>query len=142
MATFVLVHGAFVGGWAGQDAARVLRTMGHEVYTPTLTGLGERVHLGGPETNLETFIQDVINVLQFEDLYDVVLVSWSYSGMVVAAVADRVLVLQNGQIVEEGAPADLLTTPRHELTQALVAARLPELWTVPPSTRQAPLVSG
>jgi pimeloyl-ACP methyl ester carboxylesterase len=63
--------------------------VGHEVYTPTLTGLGERVHLASPEIDLTTHIQDVVNVLEYEDLQEVVLVGHSYGGMVIAGVADR-----------------------------------------------------
>lgn len=85
----VLVPGACLGGWAWQDVARRLRTAGHDVYPVTLTGLGERVHLGGPQVDLETHIADVVNLLDYEDLTDAVLVGHSYSGIVVAGVADR-----------------------------------------------------
>lgn len=90
MATFVLVQGAFVGGWCWRWVAPALRAAGHAVYAPTLTGLGERVHLAGPQVDLATHITDVVNVLHFEDLREVVLVGWSYGGMVVAGVADRI----------------------------------------------------
>src|SRR5690242_2869175 len=90
MATYVLVPGAWLGGWCWQRVTPLLRAAGHEVYTPTLTGLGERVHLGSPETDLDTHIQDIVNVLVYEDLRDVVLLGHSYSGMVVTGVADRV----------------------------------------------------
>jgi pimeloyl-ACP methyl ester carboxylesterase len=89
MATFVLVHGAFVGGWCWRWVADELRAAGHDVLTPTLTGHGQRAHLAGPEIGLDTHIQDVVNVLICDDLSDVVLVGWSYGGMVVAGVADR-----------------------------------------------------
>lgn len=89
MATFVLVPGAWLGGWCWRGVAARLRTEGHEVYTPTLTGLGERVHLGTPDTNLETHITDVVNTIMFEDLRAVTLVGHSYAGIVVAGVADR-----------------------------------------------------
>jgi pimeloyl-ACP methyl ester carboxylesterase len=108
MATLVLVHGGFVGGWAWRDAARGLREMGHDVYWPTLTGLGERAHLARPETDLDTHIQDVVNVLHYEDLRDVALVSWSYSGIVVTGVADRVperlrhVIHIDGEVAEDG----------------------------------------
>ena len=88
--TFVLVHGAWAGGWAWKRVAPLLRARGHEVFTPTLTGLGERVHLARPEVNLDTHIQDIVNLLVYEDLDDAVLVGWSYSGMVVSGVLDRV----------------------------------------------------
>lgn len=90
MATFVLVHGAMVGGWCWRWVAPGLRAAGHEVHTPTMTGLGERVHLATPQTDLDTHIDDIVNALHYEDLTDVVLVGWSYGGMAVAGVADRV----------------------------------------------------
>lgn len=90
MATYVLVGGAFIGGWAWKGVACELRAQGHAVYPVTLTGLGERVHLASPQVNLETHITDVINVITYEDLSDVVLVGHSYAGNVVGGVADRV----------------------------------------------------
>ncbi len=90
MATFVLVHGAWGGGWVWKRVAPLLRAQGHEVFTPTLTGLGERVHLARPEVNLDTHIQDIVNLLQYEDLEGIVLVGWSYGGLVVTGVLDAV----------------------------------------------------
>jgi pimeloyl-ACP methyl ester carboxylesterase len=90
MATFVLVHGGGHGGWCYQRVARLLRAEGHEVYTPTLTGLGERAHLVGPHVDLDLHIRDVVAVLHSEDLRDVILVGHSYGGMVITGVADRV----------------------------------------------------
>jgi pimeloyl-ACP methyl ester carboxylesterase len=90
MATFVIVHGMWSGGWIFQPIARILRGAGHEVYTPTLTGIGEREHLGSASTDLETHVRDIVNVLEFEDLHHVVLAGYSYGGAVVTAVADRV----------------------------------------------------
>ena len=90
MKTFVLVVGAWMGGWAWRKMNPLLRAQGHEVYPVTLTGLGERVHLGTPGTNLSTHIRDVVNVLEFEDLRDVTLVGHSYSGIVVSGAADLV----------------------------------------------------
>ena len=90
MATFVLVHGGFTGGWFWRPVARRLRGRGHEVYTPTLTGFGERVHLASPDVGLATHVEDVVNVLRYEDLHDVVLVGKSYAGMVITGVAERV----------------------------------------------------
>ena len=88
--TYVIVHGAWGGGWAWAAVDSMLTSAGHRVYRPTLTGLGERVHLAGPETDLETHLTDVVNHLVFERLEDVVLVGHSYGGMVAAGVADRV----------------------------------------------------
>jgi pimeloyl-ACP methyl ester carboxylesterase len=90
MATFVLVPGAWLGGWAWQRVTPQLCAAGHEVYTPTLTGLGDRAHLGTPKTNLDTHIADVVNLIAAENLRDVVLVGHSYAGSVVTGVADRV----------------------------------------------------
>src|SRR6266540_990394 len=89
MATFVLVPGAWLGGWAWQRVARPLRQAGHEVYPVTLTGLGERVHLGGPEVSLETHVTDIVNLFEYEDLWDAVLVGHSYGGTPVCGAADR-----------------------------------------------------
>jgi pimeloyl-ACP methyl ester carboxylesterase len=89
MATYVLVHGAWHGGWCWQRVTPLLRAAGHEVFTPTLTGLGESSHLTSPEIDLSTHIQDVVNVLEYEDLHKVILVGHSYGGMVITGVADR-----------------------------------------------------
>ncbi|HEU0072960.1 MAG TPA: alpha/beta hydrolase [Dehalococcoidia bacterium] len=90
MTTFVLVHGAWGGSYGWRGFANLLRKDGHEVYTPSLTGLGERSHLGGPDVNLTTHITDVENVFRYEGLSDVVLVGHSYGGMVVTGLADRI----------------------------------------------------
>ena len=89
MATFVLVHGAWHGGWCWSRVAAQLRAQGHEVFTPTLTGLGERVHLAGPEIDLDTHIQDVTGLLEAEELSDVVLCGHSYGGFVITGVAEK-----------------------------------------------------
>ncbi|KAA9159966.1 alpha/beta hydrolase [Amycolatopsis acidicola] len=89
MATFVLVHGGGHGGWCYQPLVGVLREAGHEVYAPTLTGLGERSHLLGPHVDLGLHIEDIAAVLRYEDLRDVVLVGHSYGGMVITGAADR-----------------------------------------------------
>src|SRR5689334_15631432 len=89
MANYLLVHGAWHGGWCWRRVVPLLRAAGHEVFTPTLTGLGERVHLLTRDVGLDTHAQDVIGVLEYEDLRDVVLVGHSYGGMVITAVAER-----------------------------------------------------
>jgi pimeloyl-ACP methyl ester carboxylesterase len=89
MATFVIVHGGWGGGWEWTPVARRLRADGHEVLTPTLTGLGERAHLGS-DVGLSDHIDDVLAVFRFEELRDVVLCGQSYGGMVVTGVADRI----------------------------------------------------
>lgn len=90
MATYVLVHGGGGGGWVWGRMAPLLRAAGHEVFTPTLTGVGERSHLLRPDTDLETHIADIQAVLFYEDLSDVILVGHSYGGMVITAAADKV----------------------------------------------------
>ena len=87
--TIVFVHGAWGGGWQYTKVQPLLEEAGHIVYRPTMTGLGERVHLGGPDVGLSTHIEDIVKVLEFEDLHDIVLVGHSYGGMVIAGVADR-----------------------------------------------------
>lgn len=89
MARFVLVHGAWHGGWCWRDVADTLRSRGHGVSAPTLTGLGERAHLLSRAITLDTHITDVLAHLAAEDLSDVVLVGHSYAGAVVLGVADR-----------------------------------------------------
>ena len=91
MATYVLVHGGAHGGWCYRYVAAILRDAGHEVHTPTLTGVGERAHLLSPDVDLDTHITDVVAVLRYEDLRDVILVGHSYGGMVITGVADRAL---------------------------------------------------
>lgn len=87
--TFVLVHGTWHGGWVWKDVRNILADMGHRVFTPTLTGCGEREHLSSPDVGLDTHIQDIINVIEFEDLSDVVLVGHSFTGVAITGVADR-----------------------------------------------------
>ena len=87
---FVLVHGAWHGGWCWKKVKILLEKQGHSVYTPTLTGLGERSHLLNEEIGLDTHIQDIVSVLEYEDLKNVVLVGHSYGGMVITGVAGRV----------------------------------------------------
>jgi pimeloyl-ACP methyl ester carboxylesterase len=120
MTTYVLVHGAWHGGWCWQRVARLLRATGHDVFTPTLTGLGERAHLLGPEITLDTHIQDILGVLYYEDLYDVVLVGHSYAGMVITGVAEQAaerlghlvyldaFVPSNGQALSDFAPPEIV----------------------------------
>jgi pimeloyl-ACP methyl ester carboxylesterase len=89
MATFVLVHGSSGGGWVWRAVAAGLRAAGHEAWAPTLTGMGERVHLANPAVGLDTHVLDVVNVLNYEDLREVVLVGHSYGGVVITGVAER-----------------------------------------------------
>jgi pimeloyl-ACP methyl ester carboxylesterase len=88
--TIVIVHGAWGGSWAFRKVEALLRAKGFNVYRPQLTGLGERVHLSRPDIGLTTHIDDVVNMILFEDLHDIILVGHSYGGMVITGVADRV----------------------------------------------------
>jgi pimeloyl-ACP methyl ester carboxylesterase len=90
MATYVLVHGGGHGGWCYAKVAPLLRRAGHDVYAPTLTGLGERAHLCSPDVDLALHVRDIVAVLHHEDLHDVILVGHSYGGMVITGVADAV----------------------------------------------------
>ena len=87
--TFVLVHGAWHGGWCWKKVTPLLRAAGYPVFTPTLTGLGERSHLISPAVDLTVHTQDIVAVLDYEDLHDVVLVGHSYGGMVITGVAEK-----------------------------------------------------
>lgn len=89
MTTIVLVHGGGHGGWCWAPVRRLLQAAGHEVFAPTLSGLGDRAHLLSPELGLETHINDICGLLAFEDLGDVILVGHSYGGMVITGAADR-----------------------------------------------------
>jgi pimeloyl-ACP methyl ester carboxylesterase len=88
--TYVIVHGAWGGGWDWKQVDSALESSASKVYRPTLTGLGERVHLLTPAVDLTTHITDIVNVIRFEDLRDVVLVGHSYGGMVISGVVDRI----------------------------------------------------
>jgi pimeloyl-ACP methyl ester carboxylesterase len=89
MATFVVAHGAWSAGWAWKKMRPLLRGAGHELWTPTYTGLGERAHLTNPDISLDTHIKDVIAAIEMENLNDVILIGHSYGGMVATGVADR-----------------------------------------------------
>jgi len=137
MATYVLVHGAWHGGWCWKKVAPLLREAGHEVHAPTLTGLGERSHLARPDVGLATHVEDVVKVLEYEDLRRVVLVGHSYGGMVIAGVADQAadrsahLVYLDAFVPEDGqALVDLLPAERRD---AILARPRPaeDDWLVP-----------
>ncbi len=106
--TIVFVHGAWGGGWQFAKVQPLLEAEGHSVLRPTMTGLGERVHLAAADVGLSTHIEDIVNVLEFEDLHQIVLVGHSYGGMVITGVAERVperirtLVYLDAILPEEG----------------------------------------
>jgi pimeloyl-ACP methyl ester carboxylesterase len=87
--TFVLVHGAWHGGWCWRRVADRLQKGGHKVFTPTMTGLGERSHLVDGKVNLATHVRDIVNVIKWESLNDVVLVGHSYGGIIISGVAEE-----------------------------------------------------
>jgi pimeloyl-ACP methyl ester carboxylesterase len=131
VATFVLVHGAHAGGWWWSDVRGLLRAAGHEVFTPSLTGHGERAHLMSADLTLETHVLDVVNLLRYEQLSDVVLVGWSYGGMVVAGAADSAperlahVVYGDAFVPRDGEAAiDLVGPERRERVLGLAAAGL------------------
>ena len=138
MATFVLVHGSFFGGWCYSRLTPFLRAAGHRVFTPTLTGLGERSHLLTEQVDLETHIQDVVNVMTWEDLNDVILCGHSSGGMAITGAADRVaqriraliyldaVVPQSGDSLLDRLPAKIADG----ISNALAASSLP--WLAPP----------
>ncbi len=118
--TFVLVHGAWHGGWCWREVRAILEAVGHRVFTPTQTGLGERSHLMSRHITLETFIEDIAQVIRFEQLEDVVLVGHSFGGHAVSGIADRMperlrhliyldsMLLENGQSAFDTLPADVV----------------------------------
>ena len=114
--TFVLVHGAWHGGWCWSRVQARLLAAGHRVFTPTLTGLGERRHLMSSAITLETHVQDICNLMRFERLTDVCLVGHSYAGMVISRVAEEMerdissFVFLDAFVPENGeTPLDLVT---------------------------------
>ncbi len=134
---FVLVHPAWHGAWCWRKVAPLLRKRGHDVVTPTLTGLGERSHLARPEIGLDVHISDIINVLKYEDLHDVVLLGHSSSGAVITGVADRMperiahVVYLDAFVPEHGqAVLDLLTPERRQMLETLVESE-GEGWRLP-----------
>lgn len=89
-ATYVLIHGGSHGGWCWERVTPALRSQGHIAYAPSLTGLADRSHLVGSNVDLELHINDVVNLINWEDLHNVILVGHSYGGMVITGIADRV----------------------------------------------------
>jgi len=147
--TFVLVHGAWHGGWCWQRVADRLRSAGHNVFTPTMTGLGERAHLLYPEIDLTTHITDIVNVMKWERLKDVVLCGHSYGGMIVSGVAEelaptiRSIVFLDAFVPKDGEAVQDLTGPAvREAAEAakdrgdiVIPARPAEAFRVNPADR-------
>jgi pimeloyl-ACP methyl ester carboxylesterase len=112
MVRFVLVPGAWLGAWAWKEVTPLLEKKGHSAYPVTLTGMGERVHLATKDVGMETAIQDVLNVIKFNDLDDFVLAGHSFAGKVVAAVADRVHKKAQKVIYVDAFRPEKVTTPQ------------------------------
>ena len=138
MSAFVIVHGAWGGGWEWTPVARLLRASGHEVFTPTLTGMGERAHLAYTQpVSLAMHVVDIVAVLEFENLHDVVLCGASYGGMPVTAAADhaaeriRLVVYVDALVPRAGqAAVDLLPSQFGEMVRAGIETHGPQ-WRVP-----------
>jgi pimeloyl-ACP methyl ester carboxylesterase len=140
MQTFVLVHGAWHGGWCWRRVADRLTARGHKVFTPTLTGLGERSHLLRRDIGLATHVADVVNLIRWERLEDLVLVGHSYAGFVISAAAEEVqpalaaLVFLDAFVPESGQSLFELTAPATR--DAITAAAQRGDTTVPPRSAE------
>src|SRR5215218_3749420 len=138
MATFVIVHGAWSGGHAWRWLRPLLRAAGHQVFTPALTGLGERSHLANAQIDLDTHVLDVVGVLEYEDLLQVVLVGHSYGGMVITGVADRVperlaqLVYLDAEVPMDGQSEFDLLPPEERAVYEDAARERGDGWRIPP----------
>ena len=138
MATYVLVHGAWEAGWYWRLVAERLRGEGHRVFTPSLTGLGERAHLLSREVNLDTHIEDVCAVLHYEELADIVLCGHSYGGMVITGVAERAaegiasIVYLDAFLPEDGQSLLDMALPARRAQLIESAESHGEGWRVPP----------
>ncbi|HMJ43606.1 MAG TPA: alpha/beta fold hydrolase [Pseudolabrys sp.] len=136
-ATFLVCHGAWSAGWAWKKMHPLMAAAGHRLVTPTYTGLGERAHLANPSIDLETHIQDILNVIKYEDLRDIVLVGHSYGGMVATGVADRArdrvtgLIYIDAFVPDDGQSLlDLNETARPRMQEL---AKSGDGWRVPPN---------
>jgi pimeloyl-ACP methyl ester carboxylesterase len=137
MTTFVLVHGAWSGAHGFRLVRPLLRAAGHEVFTPSLTGLGERVHLASPQVTLSTHVHDVVNAILYEDLSDIVLLGFSYGGFVVTGAIEHV-----GDRVRHLVYLDAFVPDDSDTLVGLVGTGQPstitlgETWLVPPPARE------
>jgi pimeloyl-ACP methyl ester carboxylesterase len=137
MATFVLVHGGWGGGWEWRSVAEHLRASGHDVHTPTLTGLGDRAHLATPDVGLATHVRDVVATIATLDLRDVVLAGQSYGGMVVTGVVDDVperiarLVYVDAFVPTNGVSCNALCGPQWTARVRALADAEGDGWLVP-----------
>jgi pimeloyl-ACP methyl ester carboxylesterase len=138
MATFVLVHGAWHGSWCWTRVRPALQALGHDVFTPTLTGVGERSHLLSPHVNLDTHIDDIVNLMKWEDLAHVVLCGHSYAGAVISGVAARVperisaLIYLDAFVLEDGESVHDTVPKEQRQLQLDLAQKFGDGWKVPP----------
>lgn len=143
MSVYVLVHGAWHGSWCWKRVRRALWERGHEVFTPALTGVADRLHLLSPQVDLETHITDVVNLIRWEELEDVVLCGHSYGGCVISGVADRVpdrigaLVYLDAFVLESGQSLHDTIPPEVKNAQLEAARQAGEGWKVPPIPAEA-----
>jgi pimeloyl-ACP methyl ester carboxylesterase len=139
MTTYVLIPGYWLGAWAWRPVTDALRARGHEVHALSLTGMAERVHLATPRTDLEAHVTDVLNLLHYEDLTEVVLVGHSYAGSaLITAVADRaperiarLVFVDTGPLPDGMSMADFGPPEEHAANAARVAAE-GDGWRLPP----------
>ena len=138
MSTFVLVHGAWHGSWCWKRVRNLLQKAGHDVFTPTLTGVGERCHLNSAGINLSTHVADIVNLIQFEELTDVILCGHSYGGCVISGAADRIpdriraLVYLDAFVLENGEGLFDLVPPEQVEGMRRQARETGDGWKVPP----------
>lgn len=139
MSTYVLLPGFWLGAWAWQPVTAELRRLGHDVHPLSLTGMGERVHLARPDTDLETHVTDVLNLIHYAELHDVVLVGHSYAGATVApTVADRVpdlirrLVLIDSGPLPDGMSQSEFVPPEDQARNAELVRTAGDGWRLPP----------
>jgi pimeloyl-ACP methyl ester carboxylesterase len=136
MAIFVLVHGAWTGAHGFRTVRRLLQNSGHEVFTPSLTGVGERVHLASPQVGLTTHVQDVVNCLEFEDLHDVVLLGFSYGGAVITGVVEHAAQRMRELVyLDAFVPADGQSVSSLVGDERSPIMHIGDDWLVPPSSR-------
>ncbi|MEU3853799.1 alpha/beta fold hydrolase [Streptomyces sp. NPDC029554] len=142
MSTFLLVHGAWHSGRCWERVVPLLTAAGHQVITPSLTGLGEKRHLAGPDVGLDTHVDDIVKLITEGDLTEVVLVGHSYAGLVISSVAndvpDRIaqLVYLDAMVPEHGETAvDVIPVTQHLID---VALRSESGWRVPPPPEMPP----
>ena len=152
MSVYVLVHGGQMGGWCWREIANHLRAEGHEVFTPTLTGAGERAHLLNRDVGLYTYVQDIVGVLECEDLQEAILVGYSGGGVVITGVAENVperlsrmvyldsWVLKDGQSFFDIAGAEITTAYKKIAEEKGDGWLLPYMETTPPRWHPIPLL--